>query len=355
MKKVCLSILCLMVMIVVIFVCYVASIVPGFLEKSQPVNNAVEESIQGLPIGQKLSTKPTSITDDYVYFTDRVLECFHYHEESAQIGSEAIAQVMNSLPEQVNKYLLIVPMRIATEEINGQVNSDNIQSAIEEIYSKMPSTVESINMSNVFQEHKGEYLFFRTDSKWTALGAYYAAEELSKLMKIQLMDIHDYKEMRFTAYSGTYRSLPNTESLSDYNDYVSYYLKDSLENSQLITVRESEGVYNTYQSPAVALSRRGTDIFVGGYFSHSILQGEAKNNKVMLIVGDNNAKIFTPWMIPYYEKVIIINPLFFNHKDQSIKSFMVDYPITDFLILESINTVMDTSYSNRLISIIQNE
>ena len=54
------------------------------------------------------------------------------------------------------------------------------QAAIQYIYDNMDKKVVTIDAFTALKNHSDEYLYFRTDHHWTALGAYYAYSQLMK-------------------------------------------------------------------------------------------------------------------------------------------------------------------------------
>ncbi|MGI5849888.1 MAG: DHHW family protein [Christensenellales bacterium] len=298
------------------------------------VSDNIKFGMDGKPGGRQLETSPMLLTDEYIYFKDRVLECYRYDKESVRKCSEILNNALASIPEGINKYMMLIPMRISFEPGEYQRYSDDVISAIKEIYANSAADVVTLDVSGVLAEHNDEYIFFRTDHVWTALGAYYAAQKFCVSAGINMIGIENYKEHRFNSYYGTFRVLHDAKTLSDYPDYVSYYIMEDAENAQTITSRSSKDVYVTYDSPTVALSRKGYNIFIGAHISNSILHGDAENGKTLMIVGDEYSKAFAPWLTPYYENIILINPTFYNGSQKDFWNFFSDYQIADFLIME---------------------
>lgn len=312
------------------------------LREKQTAAKKLTYGVDSKPEGFQLETDPMLVTKDHVYFKDRVLERFHYDANNILQFSEVISNVMASLPDGVNKYMMLIPMRISLEDDKYQLYSDDINGAIAEIYAKMSPEVTTLDAAGVLYKNRDKYLFFRTDHVWTALGAYYAAKEFCKSTGIGMKDIREYQENRFEKYLGTMYALPNAQTLNEYPDYVSYYILKGAANKQTITTRRARDDYITFSTPTVALSRLGYDIFIGSYFSHSILQGDAKSGKTLMILGDEYSKALAPWLTPYYKSVLLINPRFFNGGSKEFWKLFLEYQINDFLVVEYIKNIGDS-------------
>jgi len=320
----------------------------AFLEEAYAASLKPVYGADGKPDGGELDTVPTVITKDHVYFEDRVLERFYYDANDIRKCSEILNGAMSSLPEDVNKYLMIVPMRISFEDEKHQLYSDDIDSAINELYERMPPDVITLDAAGALYEHRGEYLFFRTSNKWTALGAYYAAQEFCNNTGIEMKRIEEYRENRYENYKGTLQALPYSQSLDNYKDYISYYILEGTKNEQTITDRRSRDEYITYNAPTIALSRLGYDIFVGSYFSHTILRGDAKNGKTLMILGDDYIKPFAPWLTPYYENVCLVSPRYFDGGPEEFWKLFSEYQITEFLVVEYVQNMRDSTVNIRI-------
>jgi hypothetical protein len=300
----------------------------------------------GLPAGRSLDIDPLEVTAEHVIFSDRVLRLFIVDPESLDSGNQKISESMQNVPAGIDKYLLIAPTRITFEDESIRQFSGDELDAIGDSYSAMPSDVKTVDIAAVLAAHSGEYLFFRTDPRWTSIAAYYAAGAFCEAAGIPPPDISAYREYHFIDYVGTLRTIASSGSFRMVPDHVAYHLSDGVINEQTITARISSGEYITYRSPTVSQARMYVDIFVGGYFSHSIIDGNAGNGKVLMIVGDDYAKAFSTWMVPCFEKIVLVNPLFFSGSDSDFMRLFKDHAVTEFLILENAQNLGDSIFNN---------
>ena len=305
---------------------------------------------QGLPYGQTLSMEPLLVDDEYVYFKDRVLERFFNHPEANRITAQSIGSLVRAIPQEVRTTVMLVPLRIATEPAFAQYTDDS-SAAIREIYEALPAGVETLDVTSALLEHGEEYIFFRTDDFWTALGSYYGARLYGESIGLDMLELDAYEDYRFEFYLGVFASLDQAAIESQYTDYVAYYILKDAANWQTVTIREGPSQYAEHQSPAVALSRRGTDIFVAGYYSHSILQGDGANGKTLLVIGDSNAKLFAPWFTPYYETVYLVNGERYQNGAAGLQQIFMEYNVTDCVILEGADQFGETPLNQRMRSL----
>ena len=322
----------------------------SFMEKQQKkiLPTAVPEyGIQGLGFGIELTQIPVKINTDYVHYSDRVLEVYHANDENKKNGMTFIESFMNVLPGSITKSLILVPTRIAYED-EALKYSDDPLITIKAIQNGIDSNITTVDVDSVFQARKEEYLFYRTDGGWTSLGAYYVAEKYLETLGIEIIDINEYNAYMFENYVGIYYLLPDEMLGGDDTDYVGYYLKPEGENKEILTAKVDSDLYETYEAPTVALSRRGTNIFVAGQYSHAVLKGDGNNQRNLMVVGDSNAKVFSTWMTPYFENVYVINGAFYQNGKTGFGQIFKDYHITDMVMVESIDTIEDPSKNTKL-------
>lgn len=295
---------------------------------------------QGLPYGTDLAEVPTRITEDYIYFNDRVVSVFHYDAGAIKESGNAQLDLLQSLPEGVNRYVMLVPTRIAYE---GSCNdyTDDEAAAIDELYGMMPEEIHCLDVFGGLQEHRDEYIYFRTDDSWTQLGAYYACQTFLKVAGETPYALTEYQEEKknFVGKYSEYVAL---------KDYLAYYLLTDGANTQLVTNRKSKGVYDTYEAPMIDLSRTGLSIFIGGTVSHSIIKGDIANGKSIIVYADDPGKILCTWLTPYYENVIYLSSSWYNGTGEEFQALIEDYHVTDFILFQSVKSLTPDSFYSRM-------
>lgn len=344
-------------LIIVIIFSISATIVQAKIVQTQEavsaISNADSQPIygqDGKPDGQMLDTTPIKITHDYIYYNDRVLGRYYYDSQAVDYTVETLNMVYDWVPDNINKYFMAAPTRIVVEEnIDTNDQEDSIK-AMEEICSKLNSGIYKINTLDTLSAHADEYIFFRTDKAWTALGSYYAAKEFLWAKNIEIVPLENYYDNMNKGYVGIMGLLDGAESLAQYPDLVYFYILKDSSNIQTITAYESKE-YKEYTSPVIASSRGGTDVFIGEYYSHTIIEGDIVNGSSIIIIGDKCSKMFAPWLIPYYSNIILINPLFYYGDAHSIAEMIQEYNINDFLIIESPAMCGESKYNKEMNSI----
>jgi hypothetical protein len=295
----------------------------------------------GLPYGQELSTEPVEIQPDYLVFSDRILKRYHHMPADIVDTVDALDQFFAIIPAGVNKHLIMAPWYIAMEP-DYAMYTDDIPAAIQQVYDGMAEDVHCLDVYAPLFSRRDEYLFARVDEAWTMRGAYYAAQEFLNTQGIEMIPIDDYEVYYNSSYIGSLEK--DTELVMTEEDQL-YYLLKGATNWQTVTTRVSSGLYETHESPAIALSRR-QNIFLGSNISHSILHGDGGNGETLLIVGDVFGITFAPWFTPYYENVYFIRAETYNGTLEGFLNLFEEYNIQNCLVMEGITSVVKSTNNN---------
>jgi hypothetical protein len=303
--------------------------------------------IQGLQVGKQLQKVPDRDDEEYIYFSDRILKKFKYSKEANTFTANTINDLMDSIPDTISKYTILLPSRVTYEE-SALVYSDNSLDSIREIYGQLSDQIIPIDADAALKEHSDEYIYLRTDSDITSLAAYYISKEFCTSKGLEPVDINSYKEYKFEGFKGVYTLLENSSIPETAYDYISYYLKDDSRNWESVTVRRKDDTYETFETPSIALSRRGVNIFVAGEFSHSILEGDIANGKTLLLIGDSSAKKLAVWLTPYYEKVYLIGTKRYQGGKEGFEKIIKDYQISDVILTEEADNFGESVYNGKI-------
>ena len=117
---------------------------------------------------------------------------------------------------------------------------------------------------------------------------------------------------------------------------MKYYVNYVIENKKTTSLYETKQLKTKDQYT----------LFEGG--NHPVVEINTTNNnhKNLLIFKDSYANSFVPFLYPYYQKIIMVDPRYYN---DDINKLIENYDINQYLFLYSANTMMkDTSLSDLL-------
>jgi hypothetical protein len=339
----------LLLEIVIIFSIIASFVIVVFkgIEQSNATDTEPQYGIQGLPYGYTLEKYPEVITDDYIYFTDRVLMVYHNDSTANDYASGLIEGIMDLVPSDISKSVVLVPLRIAYEETMLEYSDDPLE-GISEITDSLSGDIYTVDIDNALSSHQEEYIFFRTDPGWTSLAAYYTALSYGEYLELEMMPLETYNEYKAESYFGILAALPKANLSEAYEDYVAFYLLSNGTNQEKVTKKIGTGEYDTFEAPTIALSRGGTNIFMEGYVSHSLVYGDVDNGKTLVVMGDVSGRIFVPWLTPYFENIYYINVDYYKNGAEGFKKIFDSYNVTNFVFVEELYNITDESRNEAL-------
>lgn len=205
-------------------------------------------------------------------------------------GGNEYAEYVNELKARVsdgvNVYSMVVPTAgsfYLPEKYQQGSEWDNIENINNNLAGVTP-----VDAFSALAAHSDEYIYFRTDHHWTQLGAYYAAEEFTKVAGVPFAPLSSYTKQERPGMLGSLwgysKNHPNMKKNPDTfvfykptNDYtVTVYDPDCTKprNMPLILSDAHQSVNNSY-------------MVYGGDIQINRVQTDVKNGRKLVIIGDS--------------------------------------------------------------------
>ncbi len=233
--------------------------------------------------------------------------------------------------------------------------SENDQKAgIEDMYGKMASGIYTADTYSRLNEHKEEYIYFRTDHHWTALGAYYGYIAFCEAAGIQpeplgVMQKNTYER---DFLGSNYKQLKNTAKaklIRQSPDHVDYYIPAAKCG---ITMYEKTPLKDGIDIPMFDLDLPSKDwncyhIFLGGDYPSIKITTDTRNGKSIVLFKDSYANALTPFLTSNYQDIYLVDFRDYNYKrepDFSLEQFVKDNDIDDILLIMTFELANDPTY-----------
>ncbi len=278
-----------------------------------------------------------------ILFKDNIALTLHkFYPEKAKKYANALNQFGSTLDSTVQIYSILIPDRIEFEkdpQLKALSNSE--KETIAYVNQYLDPRIQPIDIYNMLSTHSDEYLFFKTDHHWTALGAYYGYSAFISALGETPLPLTDYDVKRYENFLGSRYALnTNLEKNPDYVDVYEYKHYDTLSFGIF-----SQEVYRDYP----LLDRSFVDqqniygVFMGGDHPLARITSSNDSNKKILIIKDSYGNAFTPFIAPHYEETYIVDPRYVN-EDFDINAFIVDSAITEVLFINTVSVTTKNSF-----------
>lgn len=277
---------------------------------------------------------------------DSAVEVFGGNEENARLYAQTISEYAELLSDK-NVYNIIIPSHI--EFILPEKYSDLSSSQkdnIEIIKNTESKKVKFVDAYSELKKHKDEYIYFKSDHHWTALGAYYAYCAYAKKAGFEPIKLEDYSAKRKENFLGTFYGSTQDPELAANPDYVEYYsvgenciaylYEDTLLNNPLETT-----VYAEYAEESYSY----------GVFLHGdnplmkIVNEENTSGKKIVVVKESYGNAFVPFLIPHYSEVYVVDLRYFGN---NLVNFINNNNISDVVFINNTFAANTTMHIDKL-------
>lgn len=243
---------------------------------------------------------------------DSAYEYYNFVRTTADNYSATINRAATLLNGKAQVYSLIAPTSMgitAPDELVATINTSNQKDAINYMYSQIYTPAKAVNLYDALKQKRNEYIYFRTDHHWTALGAYYSYCEFAKAKGITPMPLESYSKYEFSGFLGTFYSgskkLPqlaqNPDTVYAYGpantNILSLYTKEGYwYNSSIISDMTNVSASNKYMT------------FIKGDQPLSKIDNPAlADGSVCILIKESYGNSFVPFLVPHYQTVYIVD------------------------------------------------
>lgn len=281
---------------------------------------------------------------------DSAYEIFGYSEKSCDYYAQAINGFADKLEAGDKVYSLVAPSKIAfIPSQKYRSISQSQEDAINYIGSRFSDKVKSVNVYNTMAKHAGEYLYFRSDHHWTALGAYYAYTDFAQTIGDKAYGLDAFEKVSIDGFLGTlYKKANKNPEIKANPDRVDVY-KPFVDSKYTITT-ESGATLN-YDVLTMSWAKKDNKymVFLSGDNPLAVIDTELNNNRKIMVFKDSYGNAFVPFLISHYDEIHIIDP---RHYKQGAISYAKEHGIHEFLFLNyDVVIAGNTKFADNIIKV----
>ncbi len=313
----------------------------------------------------------------------------------------ANVEAINSLAENTNLriFMMVVPTaaNILSDYLPDFAPMADQNEYLASLKKQISPNINYIEVGDTLAEHKTEYIYYYTDHHWTTKGAYYAFLYAAGQLGIESPESKMYARYAVTdSFAGTLASksgfpLKKRDTIEIWvpeADVMAAGMADTVKNFterekavfqaaecvmqvvdaadlNLETAGTNDGTYVSsvrYIVEYVEENRRSADLydteklegadqyavfFGGNYPLIRITTANDTGRDTLLIFKDSYANCFVPFLLPYYDEIIMVDPRYYYGDVQELIS---TERISNILFLYNADTFFeDTSIADVLI------
>lgn len=214
------------------------------------------------------------------------------------------------------------------------------------VKNEMGDSVNWIDAVSVLNRHRSEKIYYKTDCRWTSLGAFYVFQEAAPVLGIE-EDVSD----DFVSYAVSNDFNGNLASKSgvflDEEEQIDIYVPTVGDSDVTVTyVDEARKTTSLYDSSKLE-TKDQYDVFLGEDCAVTDIKTVSTSSDRLLLVKDSFADCFVQFLTPFYREIIVVDPRYCTN---TVDEIMDTYRITDVLILYSGNTFFTDNYISGVFS-----
>ena len=317
-----------------------------------------------LPFDPDLITEPdpelsypemeeVSRADNIIIIGDRAIEIPYAVSQNMASYASAVSALAKAMPER-RVYSLIAPNSAEFyTPVSMHAGQASQYDMINDTYAQMEGAL-TVDAYASLRKHADEYVFFRTDHHWTALGAYYAYAAFCKTAGLEAVPLSSFETGRYENFVGSMygftKNYPVSKALKDNPDYLDYYLPITPCNLHYYMKLDMS---NPVSIPVVSTGLKDTIdnkylCFIGGDTPLAIIESEAGTGRSILVLKESYGNAFVPFLTSHYDRIYVLDMREFNNGSKerlNIPNFMDNNEIDELLILSYPFSVNNEFYS----------
>ena len=283
---------------------------------------------------------------------------YEYYNFVLSISDEYIATVNRAaalLQGKATVYDMIIPTSMgitAPEDLTATIQTSDQKKAIEYMYGGMTPDVKKIELYDLLKSHRDEYIYFRTDHHWTALGAYYAYAEWMRVKGVSPLPLTAYIEYAFPGYLGSfYNSSKKLPQLAANPDTVYAYQPPSTNSAVICHKTTGQWITTQIISDMSASSSKYLTFIKGDHPFTDICNPQKDDGSVCLIIKESFGNALSPFPVENYQHLYVLDYRYFaNYDPRGLVQFCEESAGTsmDVIFVNNISATRNQSLMNSL-------
>ena len=269
-------------------------------------------------------------------------EKFQFNEGLTTLNANMVSRAAGIAKEyDVRFFDMPIPASVGillSSDLLDRLGMDDQGQAIAFKFEKESNDVQKVNVFNTLVRHNSEYIYFRTDHHWTALGAYYAYEAFCRVAGFEPVPLEEYTELDMGDFLGSFYSTSPQPAKLENDRLYAYQPPGNIEMQ----------VYNNgYTFPAdVIFDKSQASIFdkyvsfLGGDHTMTVLTNTDLGDDApnCAVYKDSYGNPFVIYLTQHYHRVYALD--FRKYDAMGMRSFIQAYHINDVILAESMSMSM---------------
>lgn len=303
-----------------------------------------------------ITTDATPYTSNGIYVVDNAgYEVYDYIENLAEKYQDIVNGVAKSLDGISTVYVMPVPLSSGItlpDALYDDISGSDQAQAEKDILAGMGQNVVTVPLYNALYAHRTEYIYFRTDHHWTALGAYYAYREFCAVKGITPYELREHEVVQYDGFLGTfYNDTGEPAAMAATPDVVNAYYPISqnthLELLDAATRKTYTGAVIWDESDAAASLKYST--FITGDNPYTVIENsDITDGSSCIVVKESFGNAFVPFLVDHYQTIYVID---YRYYDGSVTALAKEKRVDDVLFVNALTAIRGSYQMGKLVGV----
>ncbi len=290
---------------------------------------------------------------------DTAYEYYNFVRSTADQYITTINRAGSVCSGKANVYAMIIPTSMditLPDSVRSTItNVSNQQDAINYMLGSM-NGVNKVYLYDTMRAHKSEYIYYRNDHHWTALGAWYAYQQFASIRGRGSASLtNDFTEVSFDNFRGSFYNDSNKNPNLNNPDTVVAYRPNA---TNRIDITQSDGSHLDWSVVTDVSTWRSDskyNTFIGGDNPWSVITNPNKNDgSACLIIKDSFGNAFTPFLVPDYQYVYVLDFRYYKKiSSNKLSQVVSQYNIRDVIFCNNISSTRNQGLIDALSEFVQ--
>ena len=250
---------------------------------------------------------------------------------------DSLTTVRKLKEKGVEVYCMPIPTSagvMISSEYQEKIKCADQGASIAYLLGAMDDNVRKVNIFNNLVAHNDEYIYFRTDHHWTALGAYYAYETLCAAAHMEAKPLEEFELLDEGEFKGTFYF----ECMQNWRlriDELYAYLPPGNLEMKITTADGATFPFPIIQDMSHSLPGTKYMTFIAGDQPMTCITNfDLPDAPVCVVIKDSFGNPFVPYLSQNYSKVYVVD--YRSYNSMSLKAFVDAYDVDQVIFAQAL-------------------
>lgn len=273
-------------------------------------------------------------TEGYFILGDRGMSLFGGYRPVAEEYAAILTRFADKVAGTAKVYNIVVPCSgefYLPEKYQYLCNPQKENIAY--LYSQLGAGVTGVDAYSRISQHTDEYLYFRTDHHWTALGAYYAYAAFCDAAGLKTVELDQVEKRSIPGFLGTVYGATRDPKLGENPDTVEYWITAPNGTAQLYMKGRENDPLSLFPWSESSAGGNAYGVFIYAdnplFWTHN---PDLHNGRKALVLKESYGNAFAPWLFANFEDVYVID---YRHYEKSVYDFVMQNGIDTVIFINN--------------------